>query len=58
MEDCIDNYYTHKKKFKSYEKNFVFFAPIALILLAVMQQQTPNSNAHAMQSPAGGGALT
>ncbi len=41
------------------KKNLVFFAPIALILLAVMQQQTPNSNAnsnaHAMQSPAGGG---
>ena len=55
MEDCIDNFYRHTQNLKVMKKNFVFFAPIALILLAVMQQQTPNSNAHAMQSPAGGG---
>ena len=41
------------------KKNFVFLAPIVLILLAVMQQQTPNSNAHStIAISRGEGAIT
>ena len=41
------------------KKKLVFLAPIVLILLAVMQQQTPNSNAHStIAISRGEGAIT